>query len=418
MAMNIGIAEAVGLALRAIGANRLRAFLTLIGISIGISAVIALLAIGTGVQDYINGQFASAGTNLLGIVPGRIQRGPGGGPGSFGSSAFLTLGDYRAVAANVPNIEAHAADFTSVGNFAYESRTSQVQVSGVTPSFSRVRNWRPSLGRFIEESDNASRSRVVVLGQTVLKDLFPDEDPIGKQVKINGLPFRVIGAMEAKGASFLGDQDAIAFIPLSTAQERLFPQVAQAQTGDRIVSTIYLQMTSSSVRPQVEAAAREILRERHRLAPDDEDDFSIISQTELLETFGAVTSVLTLFLGAIAAISLLVGGIGIMNIMLVSVTERTREIGLRKAIGATPAAIQGQFLIEAITLSVIGGLLGILLGIGLALGVTRFVDFNAIIQPQAIVLAVGFSAAVGLFFGLYPARRASKLNPIEALRFE
>mgnify|MGYP000620533795 CR=1 FL=1 len=416
--MNIGIAEAVGLALRAIGANRLRAFLTLIGISIGISAVIALLSIGTGVQDYINNQFTSAGTNLLGIVPGRIQRGPGGGPSSFGSTAFLTLGDYRAVVANVSDIEAHAADFTSTGNFAYESRTSQVQVSGVTPSFSQVRNWRASLGRFIEEADNSSRSRVVVLGQTVRKDLFPEEDPIGKQVKINGLPFRVIGVMEEKGASFLGDQDAIAFIPLSTAQERLFPQLAQAQTGDRIVSTIYLQVTSDAVRPQVEAAAREILRERHRLAPDDEDDFSIISQTELLETFGAVTSVLTLFLGAIAAISLLVGGIGIMNIMLVSVTERTREIGLRKAIGATPAAIQGQFLIEAITLSIIGGLIGILLGVGLALGVTRFVDFNAVVQPQAVVLAVGFSAAVGLFFGLYPARRASKLNPIEALRFE
>jgi putative ABC transport system permease protein len=416
--MNIGIAEAIGLALRAIGANRLRAFLTLIGISIGISAVIALLSIGTGVQDYINNQFTSAGTNLLGIVPGRIQRGPGGGPGSFGSSAFLTLGDYRAVVANVSNIEAHAADFTSTGNFAYESRTSQVQVSGVTPSFSQVRNWRPSIGRFIEEADNTSRSRVVVLGQTVRKDLFPEEDPIGKQVKINGLPFRVIGVMEEKGASFLGDQDAIAFIPLSTAQERLFPQLAQAQTGDRIVSTIYLQVTSDAVRPQVEVDVREILRERHRLAPDDEDDFSIISQTELLETFGAVTSVLTLFLGAIAAISLLVGGIGIMNIMLVSVTERTREIGLRKAIGATPAAIQGQFLIEAVVLSMIGGLFGILLGVGLALGVTRFVDFDAIVQPQAVVLAVGFSAAVGLFFGLYPARRASKLNPIEALRFE
>lgn len=198
--MNIGIAEAIGLALRAIGANRLRAFLTLIGISIGISAVIALLSIGTGVQDYINNQFTSAGTNLLGIVPGRIQRGPGGGPGSFGSSAFLTLGDYRAVVANVSNIEAHAADFTSTGNFAYESRTSQVQVSGVTPSFSQVRNWRPSIGRFIEEADNTSRSRVVVLGQTVRKDLFPEEDPIGKQVKINGLPFRVIGVMEEKGA--------------------------------------------------------------------------------------------------------------------------------------------------------------------------------------------------------------------------
>jgi len=416
--MNIGLTEAVGLALRAISANRLRAFLTLIGISIGISAVIALLSIGTGVQDYINNQFTSAGTNLLGIVPGRIQRGPGGGPSSFGSTAFLTLGDYRAVVANVSDIEAHAADFTSTGNFAYESRTSQVQVSGVTPSFSQVRNWRPSIGRFIEEADNTSRSRVVVLGQTVRKDLFPEEDPIGKQVKINGLPFRVIGVMEEKGASFLGDQDAIAFIPLSTAQERLFPQLAQAQTGDRIVSTIYLQVTSDAVRPQVEADVREILRERHRLAPDDEDDFSIISQTELLETFGAVTSVLTLFLGAIAAISLLVGGIGIMNIMLVSVTERTREIGLRKAIGATPAAIQGQFLIEAVVLSMIGGLFGILLGVGLALGVTRFVDFDAIVQPQAVVLAVGFSAAVGLFFGLYPARRASKLNPIEALRFE
>ncbi len=416
--MNIGIAEAIGLALRAISANRLRAFLTLIGISIGISAVIALLSIGTGVQDYINNQFTSAGTNLLGIVPGRIQRGPAGASSSFGSTAFLTLGDYRAVAANVSDVEAHAADFTSTGNFAYESRTSQVQVSGVTPSFSQVRNWRASIGRFIEEADNTSRSRVVVLGQTVRKDLFPEEDPIGKQVKINGLPFRVIGVMEEKGASFLGDQDAIAFIPLSTAQERLFPQLAQAQTGDRIVSTIYLQVTSDAARPRVEAAAREILRERHRLAPDDEDDFSIISQTELLETFGAVTSVLTLFLGAIAAISLLVGGIGIMNIMLVSVTERTREIGLRKAIGATPAAIQGQFLVEAITLSIIGGVVGILLGIGLALGVTRFVDFNAVVQPQAIALAVGFSAAVGLFFGLYPARRASKLNPIEALRFE
>jgi len=416
--MNIGITEAVGLALRAVGANRLRAFLTLIGISIGISAVIALLSIGTGVQNYINGQFTSAGTNLLGIVPGRIQRGPAGGPGSFGSTAFLTLGDYRAVVANVSDVEAHAADFTSTGNFAYESRTSQVQVSGVTPSFSQVRNWRANIGRFIEEADNISRSRVVVLGQTVREDLFPEEDPIGKQIKINGLPFRVIGVMEEKGASFLGDQDAIAFIPLSTAQERLFSQQAQAQTGERIVSTIYLQVTSDEVRPQVEAAAREILRERHRLSPDDEDDFSIISQTELLETFGAVTSVLTLFLGAIAAISLLVGGIGIMNIMLVSVTERTREIGLRKAIGATPAAIQGQFLIEALTLSIIGGVVGILLGVGLALGVTRFVDFEAVVQPQAIILAVGFSAAVGLFFGLYPARRASKLNPIDALRFE
>ena len=416
--MNMDVVEAVKLALRTLGANRLRAFLTMIGISIGIGAVIALLAIGSGVQQYINDQFTSSGTNLLGIVPGRIQRGPGGGQNTFAPSSFLTMGDYRAVVAGTSNVEAHAADFTSVGNFAYESRTSQVQVSGVTPSFSRVRNWRAISGRFIEELDNSGRARVVVLGQTVVNDLFPEEDPIGKQVKINGLPFRVIGVMESKGSSFLGDQDAIAFVPLSTAQERLFQRQAQARTGERVLSTIYLQATSDAARPQIEATARDILRERHRLGPDDADDFSIISQTELLNTFGAVTSVLTLFLGAIAAISLLVGGIGIMNIMLVSVTERTREIGLRKAIGATPAAILGQFLIEAIVLSFIGGVFGIVLGVGIAFGVTRFVDFSAIVQPGAIILAVGFSVAVGLFFGIYPARRASKLNPIDALRFE
>ncbi len=416
--MNIDIVEAVKLALRALGANRLRAFLTMIGISIGVGAVIALLAIGNGVQQYITDQFTSSGTNLLGIVPGRIQRGPGGGQNPFGQSSFLTMGDYRAVVAGAPDVEAHAAEFTSIGNFSYGSRTSQVQVSGVTPSFSQVRNWRAVSGRFVEDVDNGGRARVVVLGQTVVNDLFPDEDPLDKQVKINEVPFRVIGVMESKGSSFLGDQDAIAFIPLSTAQERLFQRQAQARTGERVLSTIYLQAASDAARPRIEAIARDILRERHRLGPEDPDDFSIISQTELLNTFGAVTSVLTLFLGAIAAISLLVGGIGIMNIMLVSVTERTREIGLRKAIGATPAAILGQFLVEAIVLSFIGGLIGILIGVGIAVGVTRFVDFSAIVQPGAILLAVGFSIAVGLFFGIYPARRASRLNPIDALRFE
>ncbi|MFN4294098.1 MAG: ABC transporter permease [Thermoflexales bacterium] len=416
--MNLDLVEAIKLALRALDANRLRAFLTMIGISIGIGAVIALMSIGAGVQQYINDQFASSGTNLLGILPGRIQRGPGGGQNPFGQSSFLTMGDYRAVVAGAPNIEAHAADFTSVGNFSYGSRTSQVQVSGVTPSFSEVRNWRAISGRFVEEADNISRARVVALGQTVVNDLFPGEDPLDKVVKINDVPFRVIGVMESKGSSFLGDQDAIAFIPLSTAQERLFQRQAQARTGERVVSTIYLQATSDAARPQIEAIARDILRERHRLGPGDADDFSIISQTELLNTFGAVTSVLTLFLGAIAAISLLVGGIGIMNIMLVSVTERTREIGLRKAIGATPAAILGQFLIEAVVLSFIGGLIGIMIGVGIALGVTRFVDFSAIVQPGTVLLAVSFSVAVGLFFGIYPARRASRLNPIDALRFE
>jgi putative ABC transport system permease protein len=416
--MNINLLEAVRLATRTLAANKLRAFLTMLGISIGVGAVIALLAIGTGVQQYINDQFTSSGTNLLGITPGRVQR--GGPPGGFGQSSFLTLSDYRAVTANTPGLQDHAADFTSVGNFAYEGRTSQVQVSGVTPSFSPVRNWKASSGRFIEDADNGGRARVVTLGQTVVNDLFPEEDPLDKIVKINNVPFRVIGVMESKGSSFLGDQDAVAFIPLTTAQERLFARQAQARTGERVVSTIYLQAESDEARPQIEAVARDILRERHRLAPDDADDFSIISQTELLNTFGAVTSVLTIFLGAIAAISLLVGGIGIMNIMLVSVTERTREIGLRKAIGAKAGAILSQFLIEAVVLSLIGGALGIMIGAGLALSITLIPDigFTPVVQLSAIGLAVGFSIAVGLFFGIYPARRASKLNPIDALRFE
>jgi putative ABC transport system permease protein len=416
--MNINLLESVKLATRTLAANRLRAFLTMLGISIGVGAVIALLAIGTGVQQYINDQFTSSGTNLLAVVPGRIQQ--GGPPAAFAPSAFLTLSDYRAVVAAAPGVAAHAADLTSIGNFAYESKTSQVPVSGVTPSFSEVRNWKTTSGRFIEDADNTSRARVVVLGQTVVNDLFPEIDPLDKVVKINNVPFRVIGVMESKGSSFLGDQDATAFIPLSTAQERLFQQQAQARSGERRVSTIYLQAANDADRPVIEAVARNILRDKHRLAFDDEDDFSIISQTELLNTFGAVTSVLTLFLGAIAAISLLVGGIGIMNIMLVSVTERTREIGLRKAIGAKSGAILSQFLIEAIVLSLIGGFLGILIGAGIAFAITLVPDigFQPTVQFSAVALAVGFSIAVGLFFGIYPARRASKLNPIDALRFE
>jgi putative ABC transport system permease protein len=416
--MSVNLLEAMKLAARTLAANKLRAFLTMLGISIGVGAVIALLAIGTGVQQYINDQFTSSGTNLLAIMPGRIQQ--GGPPAAFAPSAFLTLSDYRAVVSAAPGVEAHAADLTSIGDFAYGSKTSQVPVSGVTASFSEVRNWKAASGRFVEDADNAGRARVVVLGQTVANDLFPEEDPLDRVVKVNNVPFRVIGVMESKGSSFLGDQDATAFIPLSTAQERLFQRQAQARTGERRISTVYLQAASDADRSIIEAVARNVLREKHRLGFDDEDDFSIISQTELLNTFGAVTSVLTIFLGAIAAISLLVGGIGIMNIMLVSVTERTREIGLRKAIGATANAILSQFLIEAIVLSLVGGALGIVIGAGIALSITLIPDigFRPTVQVSAIALAVGFSIVVGLFFGIYPARRASRLNPIDALRYE
>ncbi|MCL5999763.1 MAG: ABC transporter permease, partial [Chloroflexi bacterium] len=320
--------------------------------------------------------------------------------------------------ANTPFLADTAVDFTNVGNFTYGSRTSEVNVTGVTPSYQTVRNWATRAGRFIDEADNSGRSRVVVLGQTVADDLFPGEDPLDQPVKINNVPFRVIGVMQAKGSSFLGDQDAVAFIPLATAQDRLFQARAQAKAGERRISMIYLQVVDDAARPIVQTSVEQLLRERHRIPEDEPNDFSVLSQAELIDTFGAVTGVLTAFLGAIAAISLLVGGIGIMNIMLVSVTERTREIGLRKAIGATSRAILSQFLTEAVFLSLMGGLIGIVIGVGSAYAISLVADFKPVVQAGAIVLAVGFSLVVGLFFGIYPARRASKLSPIEALRYE
>jgi len=411
------IVEVIRLSLHTLAANKLRAALTMFGISIGVGAVIALLAIGTGVQTYITQQFTSSGTNLIAVIPGQIQRGGGGG-NPFGPQVGLGMSDYRAVVGSVPFLLDTAVDFGGLGSFTYESNQSEVNVSGVTPSYSTVRNWSTRIGRFIDDGDNGGRSRVVVLGQTVANDLFPGLNPLDEVVKINNVPFRVIGVMETKGSSFLGDQDATAFIPLTTAQERLFQASAQTKGGDRRINTIYLQVQDDSARPIVTAAVNALLRERHHIAVDDPNDFSVVSQTELINTFGAVTEVLTVFLGAIAAISLLVGGIGIMNIMLVSVTERTREIGLRKAIGATSRAILGQFLAEAMFLSLLGGMIGIAIGVGGAYAVSRVADIHPEVQLSAVTLAVGFSLAVGLFFGIYPARRASRLNPIDALRFE
>ncbi len=404
------------LAWRTLLANKLRATLTMLGISIGVGAVIALLAVGAGVQSYITQQFSSAGTNLIVIIPGHIQQ---AGGNAFGPQAPLSMADYRAVEADTPFLVNTSASYGQAANLTFESNTTQVNVNGVTPSFKDVRNWNVRLGRFIDDSDNGGRSRVVVLGQTTTNDLFAGDDPLDKVIKINNIPFRVIGVMEAKGSTFLGDQDAVAFIPLSTAQERLFQKSALTANGDRRVSNILLQVTDDGARPVVEASVKDLLHERHHLAADAEDDFSVVSQAELIRTFSDVTSVLTTFLGAIAAISLLVGGVGIMNIMLVSVTERTREIGLRKAVGATSRAILSQFLTEAIFLSLLGGAIGIAIGIGGAYAISLIASgFTPVVKSSAIVLAVGFSFVVGLFFGIYPARRAARLNPIDALRYE
>jgi len=416
----MNIAESLRLAFRALTANKLRAALTMLGIIIGVGAVITLMSAGEGVSVYIEEQFQGIGTNLLFVFPGSQEETRGGPPGSSAVTAELTIGDAEALSDPIraPDVAAVAPQVFNTAVVATGRRDTVSQVQGVTPEFSRVRNWFPEVGSFIDQEDMTSRARVAVLGQTVVEDLFPDNPyPLDQTVKISGIPFRVIGVLEAKGGSEFGDVDNSVMVPLTTAQTRLFP--SRSRSGERLVSLVLVEAVNED---RMDAAVEQIsaiLRERHGIDFRDEDDFSVISQADIIAVFGQITGVLTIFLGAIAGISLLVGGIGIMNIMLVSVTERTREIGLRKAVGARRRDILWQFLLEAMTLSLIGGVIGVALGaLGAELISALVDDFRAILSPQAVLLATTFSAAVGLFFGIYPARRASLLNPIDALRYE
>ena len=416
----MSIAESLRLALRALTANKLRAALTMLGIVIGVGAVITLMSAGEGVSVYIEEQFQGIGTNLLFVFPGSEEETSGGPPGSSAVAAELTIGDAEALSDPIraPDVAAVAPQVFNTAVVATGRRDTVSQVQGVTPEFAEVRNWFPEVGSFIDQEDMNSRARVAVLGQTVVEDLFPDNPyPLDQTVKISGIPFRVIGVLEAKGGSEFGDVDNSVMVPLTTAQTRLFP--SRSRSGERLVSLVLVEAVSED---RMDAAVEQIsaiLRERHGIDFRDDDDFSVISQADIVAVFGQITGVLTIFLGAIAGISLLVGGIGIMNIMLVSVTERTREIGLRKAVGARRQDILWQFLLEAMTLSLVGGVIGVALGaLGAELISLLVDDFRAILLPQAVLLATTFSAAVGLFFGIYPARRASLLNPIDALRYE
>jgi len=412
--------ESVRLAFRALAANKLRAALTMLGIIIGVGAVITLMSAGEGVSVYIEDQFQGMGSNLLFVMPGSTEEMGSGPPGMGVSGAELTNGDVEALS---DPIRAPAVAAVSPVKFrstvvATAKRDTFPQVLGVTPAFSQVRNWSTEVGMFIDQEDMNSRARVAVLGKTVVDELFPDNPyPLDQTVKINGIPFRVIGVLEEKGGSQMGDEDNAVLVPLTTSQTRLFP--SRSRTGEYKVSYIVIEAVDEDSIDAATEQASVILRERHDIDFSDEDDFSIISQADIVNVFGQITGVLTTFLGAIAGISLLVGGIGIMNIMLVSVTERTREIGLRKAVGARRRDILWQFLVEAMMLSLIGGVLGIALGATGAQIITALIDdFRSVVTPQAVVLATTFSAAVGLFFGIYPARRASLLNPIDALRYE
>ncbi len=412
--------ESVRIAFRALAANKMRAALTMLGIIIGVGAVITLMSAGEGVSVYIEERFQGIGSNLLFVLPGSEEEAFSGPPGMSVGGAVLTNDDAEALRDPVraPDVVAVAPSVSNATVVATTKEDMFTQVDGVTPDYAQVRNWFPEAGAFISQVDLDSQARIAVLGQTVVEELFPDNPyPLGQMVKINDIPFRVVGVMEEKGGSSFGDEDDVVFVPLTTAQARLFS--SRSRSGEYTVSAILIQALSED---RMDAASEQIamiLREQHEIDFSDEDDFSIVSQADIIDVFGEITGVLTIFLGAIAGISLLVGGIGIMNIMLVSVTERTREIGLRKAVGARRRDILWQFLLEAMTLSVIGGLVGIGLGALGATIISQLIDgFSAVVTPQSVLLATTFSAAVGLVFGVYPARRASLLNPIDALRYE
>ena len=412
----MNILESVRLAFRALAANKLRAALTMLGIIIGVGAVITLVSAGEGVSVYIEEQFQGIGTNLLFVFPGSVDE---GGPRTQ-IEEEMTVGDAEALRdpTRAPDVAVVSPQTFATTIVATGKRDTVTQVLGVTPEFVEVQNWALEAGGFIDQEDLNSRARVAVLGQTTVENLFPDNPyPLDQTIKINNVPFRVVGVLEEKGGSEFGDTDDRVVVPLTTSQTRLFP--SRSASGEYLIDLIVVQAISED---RMDAAADQIsaiLREQHEIDFSDDDDFSVVSQSDLIDVFGQITGVLTTFLGAIAGISLLVGGIGIMNIMLVSVTERTREIGLRKAVGARRRDILWQFLIEAMTLSLIGGTIGIGLGMAGSQVITSLIeDFRAIVTPQAVLLATTFSAAVGLFFGIYPARRASLLNPIDALRYE
>ncbi len=398
-------------ALLALKANRLRSFLTMLGMIIGVGSVVAMLAIGQGVQEKVNESIRSMGANLFIVIPGSTSA--NGVRSGFGSAVSLTAEDATALA-RARHVRAAAPVVQSNAQVIFGTNNWNTNIIGTNDDYFLVRDWPISQGYSFAEPEIRSAAQVAVIGKRVARELFADKDPIGQSIRIRNLPFEVIGVLGSKGQSLDGrDQDDSIVMPVTTVQRKL--------AGNRFrdsIRMIMVQADSEEVMPLAEEGMRSLLRQRHRLGADAEDDFTIQNLTALANTAAETTAILSLLLGAIASISLLVGGIGIMNIMLVSVTERTREIGIRMAIGAPPSAIRSQFLLEAVMISLLGCLIGLLLGISGAWLVSALFDLLVIVTIWSLLLAFGVAAAIGIFFGFYPANQAAKLKPIEALRFQ
>ncbi len=409
----MNIIENIRISFRALAANKLRSGLTMLGIIIGVAAVVALMSIGRGATRNITSRVEGLGSNLISVSAARTVRAAGVGA----QTTPLYYSDYQTIAQDTNNVVGIAPVYQTNAQVMYGSNQSSFSISGITSQFAAVNAYTLAQGRFISDYDNSAESRVAVLGATAATDLFSGLNPLGRDISINGVNFTVVGLLASKGSTGFFSQDDVILIPLQTGYARLFGGRAIAN-GQRTLSTISLSAANSNVVNGVISQVEYILRRDHKLTLTDTLPFSVSSQSQALSTLTSITSTLTAFLGAIAGISLFVGGIGIMNIMLVSVRERTREIGLRKAVGAKRSVILMQFIVETITLSLIGGIVGILLGAGIAGIVTLTGIITTYVSLDVILYSFFFAALVGLFFGIYPAYQAASLRPIEALRYE
>ncbi len=408
------VLASIRIALRALRVNKLRSALTMLGIVIGVGAVIAMVAIGSGASQRISEQISSIGSNLLIVLPGSATS--GGMRMGHGSTMTLTEEDARAIATEVPGVVTASGSMRGVAQIVFGNQNWSTAIQGTMPDYLEIRDWELDSGRFFTQEDADGATKVAVLGQTVKESLFGDGDAIGQIIRIKKVPFTVIGILTRKGQSTWGqDQDDTVVIPLSTAKKRV---LGVSQANARFVGVIQIKVASPDLLQDVQQQATDLLRQRHRLQPFQDNDFDVRNLAETFAVQAESSRTMTLLLGAIASVSLLVGGIGIMNIMLVSVTERTREIGLRMAVGARSRDILGQFLVEAVTLALVGGILGILLGVGGSALIAMLAKWSTLITPTSIAVAFGSSAFIGIFFGYFPARKAAYLDPIEALRYE